>query len=256
MVRLKVEVSRDLKALAFNELLALTELANGSLDLIDDSDDLVVDYRGDINALLKRICRAALIKSIRVIRDINEEEVVRLDRSRYRSLKRGRESGSVSIDLRIARLLVNLARTEENSVFLDPFVGTGIIANEAAMIGARVIGVDINYNALRIARSAYTDVVNADVRLISIRDNAVDSIATDPPYNRLSISDADLDALYRVFAYEAFRVLRHGGYIAFSHPTYVNALDWFLNLGFELVGNGLQYVHGGLTRLIYVFRKP
>ncbi|WP_243668284.1 hypothetical protein [Vulcanisaeta sp. JCM 16161] len=66
----------------------------------------------------------------------------------------------------------------------------------------------------------------------------------------------DLDSLYRGFAEEAFRVLRNGGYVAFSHPTYVDSLDWFLNAGFELVINGLQYVHGGLTRLIYVFRKP
>ena len=257
MVRLRVEVSQDLRALAYGELEALVELSGGSLDLIDDSRDLVVDYRGDLESLRKRICRAALIRRISISNGAGEEPFVELDRSRYRTLKRGRQGDAVIIDLRIARLLVNLARTEEGKAFLDPFVGTGVIAQEAMLIGAHVIGVDINPKYLSsLSRNAYVDSVNSNSLLGPIRDGSIHAIATDPPYNRLSISDVDLDSLYKGFAEEAFRVLRNGGYVAFSHPTYVNALDWFLNAGFELVINGLQYVHGGLTRLIYVFKKP
>ncbi|WP_243678446.1 hypothetical protein [Vulcanisaeta distributa] len=127
------------------------------------------------------------------------------------------------------------------------------------LIGAHVIGgVDINPKYLGfLSNNVYVDSVNSDSLLSPpIRSGSIHSIATDPPYNRLSISDVDLDSLYRGFAEEAFRVLRSNGYVAFSHPTYVNSLDWFLNAGFELVISGLQYVHGGLTRLIYVFKKP
>ncbi len=257
MVRLRVEVSRDLGALAYGELEALVELSNGSLDLIDDSRDLVVEYKGDLELLRRVICRAALIKRAWVEDGSSERLLAGLDRSRYRALRRGRPNDAVVIDLRIARLLINLARTKEGEAFLDPFVGSGVIAQEAMLVGARVIGIDINPRYLgSLSNNAYVDSVNSDSLLSPIRSGSIHSIATDPPYNRLSISDIDLDSLYRGFAEEAFRVLRNGGYIAFSHPTYVDSLDWFLNVGFELVINGLQYVHGGLTRLIYVFRKP
>ena len=257
MVRLRVEISQDLKALAYGELEALVELSGGSLDLIDDSRDLVIDYRGDLETLKRKICRAALIRRVSISNNTGEELLVELDRSRYRVLRRGRQGDAVVIDLRIARLLVNLARTEESKAFLDPFVGTGIIAQEAMLIGAYVIGVDINLKYLgSLSKNAYVDSVNADSLLSPIKDETIYAIATDPPYNRLSMSDVDLESLYRGFAEETFRVLRSGGYVAFSHPTYVDALDWFLNAGFELVVSGLQYVHGGLTRLIYVFKKP
>jgi len=118
-----------------------------------------------------------------------------------------------------------------------------------------VVGIDINYKPLYSIHDTYIDLINSDFTLSPVRDETIDSIATDPPYNRLSMIDKDIETLYREFANEAYRVLRIGGYIAFSHPTYINALDWFLSLGFELVGGGLQYVHGGLSRLIYVFKK-
>lgn len=257
MVRLRVEASQDLKALAYGELEALSDLSGGSLDLIDDTKDLVIEYRGDLNSLSSVICRASLIKRIWIINDAVEKPLVKLDRSRYRVLRRGRRGDAVIIDLRIARLLVNLARTNENKIFLDPFVGSGVIAQEALMIGAHVIGIDIDLRYVKsLVGNAYVDTVNSDSLLSPIKDESIHAIATDPPYNKLSISEVDLDSLYRKFAEEAFRILRSGGYVAFSHPTYVDSLDWFLSTGLELVINGLQYVHGGLTRLIYVFRKP
>ncbi|WP_243678445.1 hypothetical protein [Vulcanisaeta distributa] len=128
-----MEVSQDLRALAYGELEALSELSGGSLDLIEDSRDLVVEYRGDLESLRRRICRAALIKRAWISNGAGEKLFAELDRSRYRVLRRGGRWGgdTVVIDLRIARLLVNLARTEEGGgVFLDPFVGSGIIAQE------------------------------------------------------------------------------------------------------------------------------
>ncbi len=198
MVRLRVEVSQDLKALAYGELEALSELSGGSLDLIEDSRELVVDYRGNLELLRRRICRAALIKRAWIDDGVNKELFAELDRSRYRVLRRGRWGDAVIIDLRIARLLVNLARTEEGEVFLDPFVGSGIIAQEAMLIGAHVIGIDINPKYLGLLNNMYVDTVNSDSLLSPpIKNGSIHSIATDPPYNRLSISDLDLDSLYR-----------------------------------------------------------
>nr|KJR72214.1 MAG: RNA methyltransferase [Vulcanisaeta sp. AZ3] len=255
MVRLRVEVNKDLGSLAYHELEALAELVNGSLVLVDESEYLLIDYYGSAEALRNVLCRASLIKRVWIVED-HEHLITDLNRSRYRVLKRGREKGgSASVDLRIARLLVNLARVRDGSVFLDPFIGNGIIAYEALMLGARVIGVDINNKFLRSIHNAHMDIANSDFSLAPIKDGAIDAIATDPPYNRLSIIDIDIDTLYRRFAEEAYRVLRAGGYLAFSHPTYIGALDWFISTGFKLIGSGLQRVHGGLTRLIYVFKK-
>jgi tRNA (guanine10-N2)-dimethyltransferase len=255
MVELKIEANQDLRVLAYHELEALVELIGGSLELVSDLPNLMVNYDGSIDTLRNVLCRAALIKRVWVIDREKEHKLLELDRSRYRVLRRGREGGSAAIDLRIARLLINLARVREGSLFLDPFIGTGIIAHEALMVGARVVGIDINYKPLYSIHDTYIDLINSDFTLSPVRDETIDSIATDPPYNRLSMIDKDIETLYREFANEAYRVLRIGGYIAFSHPTYINALDWFLSLGFELVGGGLQYVHGGLSRLIYVFKK-
>ncbi|WP_054853957.1 hypothetical protein [Vulcanisaeta distributa] len=74
MVRLRVEVSQDLKALAYGELEALSDLSGGSLDLIDDTKDLVIEYRGgDLNSLSSVVCRASLIKRIWIINDAVEK---------------------------------------------------------------------------------------------------------------------------------------------------------------------------------------
>ena len=43
----------------------------------------------------------------------------------------------------LARCLVNMARTPRGSIFLDPFCGVGGILLEAGLIGAKLVGVDI-----------------------------------------------------------------------------------------------------------------
>lgn len=257
MVKLEVEVSKDLVELSFYELEALVELINGTIELLEYKDELIVEYRGDLEKLRNILCRAALIKQVSVIHNANEKETLmkHCKSEGNASMPRKNMRGG-SIEIKIARTLVNLARTKRNIVFLDPFVGSGIIAYEAVVVGAHVLGIDISKDLLLNNNRDYLDLVNADSTLIPLRSESVDSIATDPPYGRLSIVDFDINALYRSFARESYRVLKKGGFLVSSHPTYMNALDWFLNEGFELVGKGIQFVHGSLTRLILILRKP
>jgi tRNA (guanine10-N2)-dimethyltransferase len=48
----------------------------------------------------------------------------------------------VGLDPRLARAAANLARPSSGSRVVDPFVGTGALLAEAALLGARVVGVD------------------------------------------------------------------------------------------------------------------
>ncbi|WP_069808229.1 TRM11 family SAM-dependent methyltransferase [Vulcanisaeta thermophila] len=256
MVRLGVRVSKDLIELAFYELEALADLSGGSVDLVSQGDELIVDYRGDLDRLRASLCRASLIKQVDVIHEGGAKEVLaRLDRSRYWAIDKHRSTYGGVIELRIARLLVNLARAREGAVFLDPFMGSGTIVYEAAMVGARAVGIDLDRRLLTGVNADFVDVVNADSLLMPLRGDSVDSMATDPPYGRFSIPELDIDFIYRVFARESYRVLKRGGFLALSHPTYVDATDWFLSEGFELVGRGLQFVHGSLTRLVLILKK-
>ena len=49
----------------------------------------------------------------------------------------------ISLHPKVARALVNLSEVEKNETLLDPFCGTGGILLEAGLIGANVIGNDI-----------------------------------------------------------------------------------------------------------------
>ncbi len=255
MTRVIIKINKELKDLAYAELEALAEISNCPIDLIDDVEDLEVEVECNVESLIDALCRAALVKAVYKRANGRIEKLVEYPRSRYVVVKKGVGRHGLGIGLRIARLLVNLARVREGDFFLDPFVGSGTIAYEAAMLGARVVGIDLNRDYLKHAHSDYVDVINADSSIQPIREGSIDAIATDPPYNRMSITDVDLLELYRKFAYEAYKALKKGRYVAFSHPTYVNAVDAFLELGFRYIACGRQYVHGGLTRLICVFKR-
>lgn len=48
-----------------------------------------------------------------------------------------------TVNPKIARALVNLSGVKDKELFLDPFCGTGGILIEACMVGARIIGADV-----------------------------------------------------------------------------------------------------------------
>jgi len=92
----------------------------------------------------------------------------------------------------LARCMVNLARAKENFWFFDPFSGSSAITVEAALVGALSISSDLDYEACKggMLNAAASDVeicsVNADAFHQFLRDGSVASLATDPPFGRLS----------------------------------------------------------------------
>ncbi|MCI4319784.1 MAG: methyltransferase domain-containing protein [Thermoplasmata archaeon] len=167
-----------------------------------------------------------------------------------------------------------LRYSAEGDLVLDPMVGSGTTLVECRLLKRRAIGVDINPEAVMVARDRLnfdlglldSDFVEPEIRtyvgdartLDRVPDSSVDLIATHPPYASIvSYSNhrvpGDLSSIRRidefvgemlVFAREAFRVVRPGRHCAIlmgdtrRHRHYVpiaaRVMMAFLEAGFVL----------------------
>ena len=103
----------------------------------------------------------------------------------------------VSLPPRLARAAANLASIRPGERVLDPFLGTGALLAEAALLGARVYGLDAdpamvrgalrNFAHLGVRAEAF---VEGDSRVVEFPggERTFDAILTDPPYGRASAS--------------------------------------------------------------------
>lgn len=172
---------------------------------------------------------------------------------------------SVALPVYLSRLLINLSRIKEEMSFLDPFCGTGSVLIEAALMGLRTVGFDLSWEMIR---GSINNLRSYGVKLplmvvsnslnIPLSESSIDAIATDPPYGRAASTYGEkVKEIYRGFLHEAYRVLRNKRYLVFMSPSllskYVEKL--LCMYGFILCGKYYMYVHGGLTRIIYVVYK-
>jgi tRNA (guanine10-N2)-dimethyltransferase len=166
----------------------------------------------------------------------------------------------VSLHPRLARALVNLSRIKEGQTLLDPFCGTGGVLMEAALVGAKTIGSDIDERMVRGAEENLSNLniesgfFGADISKVKDSVKEVDAIATDPPYGKAATTNReDVFSLYKR-AFEAFSgVLKPRGYASVVLPD------------LELIEMGKEYlnlkethsmkVHRSLTRHFCVFKK-
>jgi tRNA (guanine10-N2)-dimethyltransferase len=160
-----------------------------------------------------------------------------------------------------ARCMVNLARTPRKGTFLDPFCGVGGILLEAGLIGAQLIGVDIERGMIDGARrnleasgiSNFQLMVGDARKLPALQ---VDAIATDPPYGRQApTGGVELEELYREALPSMAAVLRPKGYLCVTSPAGLELEGLAEEAGLRVIEKHEQRVHRSLTRRIYVFRK-
>jgi tRNA (guanine10-N2)-dimethyltransferase len=159
---------------------------------------------------------------------------------------------------KIARCMVNLARTKPGSTFLDPFCGVGGIMIEAAVIGCDVVGIDASLRMLRGARMNLRHFtldalgyVNADARAPPI--GGVDAIATDPPYGRgSSTMGVKMSTLIREFVEQASSLLRKDGHLCIAMPSEVDVERYAHDGGLTVQEQHLVRVHRSLTRRFVV----
>ncbi|XRO76484.1 TIGR01177 family methyltransferase [Methanocaldococcus sp. 10A] len=159
---------------------------------------------------------------------------------------------------KLARAMVNLARIKEEDVVLDPFCGTGGFLIEAGLIGAKLIGCDIDwrmasgtlinleeYNLLdKVIKVKKLDAKYVKEFLNELNIEKVDAIVTDPPYGISTAKKGEIEKILETLP----EVIKENGYFVFAYPKKID-------LDMELEGLYKVYIHKGLIRHIHVYKK-
>ncbi|RBI63322.1 TIGR01177 family methyltransferase [halophilic archaeon] len=164
-----------------------------------------------------------------------------------------------SMDPLLARALANVAGARPGATVLDPMCGTGGVLVEAALVGARALGVDAQRkmargaaeNLARYAPDADWATVRGDATHLPFPDDAVDGVVFDAPYGRQSkIANLELDDLVAGALAEARRVAPRAVVVG-DRPWADAARDagWTVTDAFE------RRVHRSLTRHVVVLER-
>ncbi|KXB06122.1 hypothetical protein AKJ53_01305 [candidate division MSBL1 archaeon SCGC-AAA382F02] len=230
------------------------DLSKKVADKILEAHDYEVDLENPDNEifviLIKNKCVLTVLRA-------------RIDRTEYQKRKPPKRAAvhPSTMQPNFARALVNLARTPREGTFLDPFCGVGGILLEAGLLGAKVIGVDINSELIEGAEDNLRDagVSEFDLQVKNAKDleiESVDAIATDPPYGRqASTGGSELEEIYESTLPTISSSLKLGGYLCISAPSELDLEKIIENHPLKQVEKHKQRVHKSLTRNIYVFRR-
>ncbi len=167
----------------------------------------------------------------------------------------------VSLPPRLARAATNLAAVRPGSRVLDPFVGTGALLAEAALLGARVYGVDADASMVRGALRNFQHLgieadamVEGDARSVELAPGPVafDALVTDPPYGRSSwTGGASASELTEAVLARWSRRVRPGGRLVVVSPGPPPTLP----VGWTLAHHSAVRAHRSLTRQFWAFRR-
>ena len=148
-----------------------------------------------------------------------------------------------SIPPRLARAMLNLSHCTTEKVLLDPFCGVGTILQEGLLLGARVIGVDLDPWCVKAAETnlrwltkeyglmtAEYKLLRGDSRNLAkmIDNESVDCVVTEPdlgpalrhfPTEKHAERIVDgLKPLYFAFLGQAYQVLKNSGRLVMVTP--------------------------------------
>ncbi len=111
-----------------------------------------------------------------------------------RDMKKPVRRSELSISPRLAKIMINLSEVKSKETLVDPFCGIGVILYEALLQGVKVIGIDIDKNAIEGARQNLGfgkfpkenyELINGDSRKIKIESG--DVIVTEPDLGQLLV---------------------------------------------------------------------
>ena len=167
-----------------------------------------------------------------------------------------------SMSPKLARCMVNLTRIKKGQTLLDPFCGTGGILIEAGIIGARVIGTDIDYKMVKgtqknLEHCGISDyqVFREDARKLEL-PGKVDSIVTDPPYGiSASTRGEKSEDLYQQSMQSLQRLLKDDGLMCLATPHYLDLDEVMAGTKFKIIEQHHIRMHKSLTRVISVLSK-
>ena len=162
---------------------------------------------------------------------------------------------------KLARCMVNLAKPKAGSLVFDPFCGTGSILIEAALMGCRVLGMDIQR---RMAKGSLKNfkhfgiepegLIVADARNPPVK--TVDCVVADPPYGRSATTLKRTTRQIIIECLEAvYDKLGKDSHICMAAPKTIGISQIGTTLGYKHIESHFVYVHRSLTREIAVFKK-
>jgi tRNA (guanine10-N2)-dimethyltransferase len=162
---------------------------------------------------------------------------------------------------KLARCMVNLAHAKSGELVLDPFAGTGSVMVEAALIGCRVLGLDVQRKMLTGCRENLKHfevepeaLLVADSRKLPL--TRIEHIVTDPPYGRSATTmKSTTKRIVTDLLQSASRLLAAGQRICIASPKTINIAQVGKEVGYDHVESHFAYVHRTLTREIAVFEN-
>jgi tRNA (guanine10-N2)-dimethyltransferase len=168
--------------------------------------------------------------------------------------------------------MVNLARARTDKTVLDPFCGTGTTILEAALIGCKAIGTDVQRRMINGTRKNLKHfnvkseaLIVADARKLPL--TRIDAVVTDPPYGKSATTlKATTKTLVENVLSSAKPLLGKGQRICIALPIRVNqqgqveymskdVAGFVEGLGFKTVESHMVYVHRTLTREVMVYEE-
>ena len=166
-----------------------------------------------------------------------------------------------SMSPKLARGMCNLSRVKAGSVVLDPFCGTGGNLIEAGIIGAKVIGIDIDEKMvdgtrrnLEFCHIKDYVVFQGDARNFEL-SYKVDAIVTDPPYG-ISASTAGVESrrIYEDTLFSMQEIIKEDGFICMATPHYLDIGELISHTKFKIIEQYMIRMHKSLTRVISVLQ--
>ena len=163
---------------------------------------------------------------------------------------------------KLARCMVNLSRIKKDEILLDPFCGTGGILIEAGLIGAHVIGSDINWkmkngSAINLEHSGITDYETYKIDFHQLKlPKPADAVVTDPPYG-ISTTTGGVNSgeVISEFLDNIQKSIKKDTLIVTASPHYIDINKIFTEKGFQLKEQYFIKMHRSLTRVISVVKK-
>jgi tRNA (guanine10-N2)-dimethyltransferase len=167
----------------------------------------------------------------------------------------------VSLHPKLARALVNLSLIKKDEILLDPFCGTGGILIEAGLIGARIIGSDVEDKMIEGCKKNLDfygiknyELFCSDIGNINRYIAEVDAVVTDLPYGRSTTTKGEyIQQLYERAFENISKILKPGRRAVMGLSN--NDMPPVGEKYFSLVEKHELRAHRSLTRFFAVYQK-
>lgn len=172
---------------------------------------------------------------------------------------------------KLAQIIINLAHPGEGEIVLDPFCGTGVILQEALLMGRYAYGTDIEKRMIDYTRQNLEHLLGPAEKKLSVGDATTftwedfDAIATETylgrPFSALPKPEVlqavrqDVDTIHKKFFKNVAMQTKSGFRMCVAVPAWKTS-NGFLHLKTldsleELGYNRLKFVHAAEEELIY-----